>query len=413
MPYVLGVDVGSGHTTAALRGHDDEGAVVLQLDAETTSVESVLYLTDDDTVLVGRDAVIRAEHEPERVSRGFAGRVGDPVAPLLAGRPCPAEILTAALIAWVADRAVESEGSEPDTVVVTHPAGWGPHRRSLLGGALRQAGLTEVLLLPKPVAAAECHAAAHPPAEDDALAVFDLGEHDLACAVTRYGQHGFALLSRAEPAEHLGGSRFDDLLTGHVLSELGVRPDDLDPFDDAVRAAMADLRLACRVAKEKLTDKPHTVVPTAPFGPAGVQVTRARLAGLIGPVVQRGVDLLQQTVRAAGREVGRVILTGGSARVPTVAELVRAAAPGEVSVDPEPETAVARGAALAGWRRLTRADPPVEQVRVPEQREEAGPLDPDAPTQPPRPPVAVAPLDLPRRRVRRRYAAGRSRRRAG
>jgi molecular chaperone DnaK (HSP70) len=412
MPYVLGVDVGRGHTTAAVLGHDDERAVVLPLDADATSVHSALYLTDDDMVLVGRDALARAEHEPERVARGLLDRVGDPVAPRLGGRPCPAEVLMAALVAWVMDRAVESEGDLPRRVAVTHPAGWGPHRRGLLGAALRQAGVPDVLLLPKPVAAAESFAETNPVPDGEPVAVYDLGQHGLACGVARSGPSGFTLLSHSETAEQLGGTRFDDLLTAHVLAELDVYPADLDPFDDGVRAAMAELRAACRGAKETLSATGKVTVPTALFGrPAGVPVTRARLAELIAPVVHRGIDVLTRTVRAAGRPVEVLTMVGGSARIPLIVELVTAAAPGSVVVDLDPTTAAARGAAVAGARQDAERDTPQASVQVPEQRDEAAPYDPDAPTQPPRPPVAVAPLDVPRRWSRWK-PPGRARRRA-
>src|SRR5262245_50745917 len=198
MRYVLGIDVGNGHTTAARCRHDERAASVLPLDEGSPAVHSVLYLSGDDTVLVGRDALAMAESDPERVARGLIARVGDPIAPLLGGRPCPAEMLVASLVCWVVDRAVDLEREEPDRVVVTHPAGWGPHRRTALDHALRQAGLTGVLLLPKPLAAAESYAAAHPVAAGDAVAVYDLGETGVSCAVTRLGPAGFELLGRAE-----------------------------------------------------------------------------------------------------------------------------------------------------------------------------------------------------------------------
>src|SRR2546423_664081 len=108
MPYVLGVDLGTSRTTAAVC-RADEGATVLPLDDGARSVHSVLYLAENDTVLVGRDALARADAEPDRVARGFCARIGDPVPPMVGGRPCPAEMLMAALVSWVVDRAVDTE----------------------------------------------------------------------------------------------------------------------------------------------------------------------------------------------------------------------------------------------------------------------------------------------------------------
>lgn len=406
MPYVLGIDVGNGHTTAARCRHDEDAATVLPLDEGSPSVHSVLYLSGDDTVLVGRDALAMADTDPERLARGFVTRVGDPIAPLLGGRPCPAEMLLASLVCWVVDRAVDYEQEEPDRVVLTHPVGWGPHRRSVVDHALRQAGLPGVLLVPKPVAAAESHVAAHPMAAGDAVAVYDLGETSLSCAVARLGPAGFDLLGRAEITEPTGGAHFDDVLTGHVLTE--VDRTDLDPFDDALRPVIAALRTDCHAAKEALSTAAETIVPTPRLGPpSSVLVTRSRFEELITPTVNRTVDTLLQTIRPA-EKLTAVVLVGGATRVPLVAELVGAAAPARVVADPDPATAVARGAALAG----RRAGAPVvaEPVALPDQRDRADEVDLDAPTQPPRPPVEVAPLDVPRRRWK---VATRSRRRTG
>ncbi|MFL6142853.1 MAG: Hsp70 family protein [Labedaea sp.] len=446
MAYVLGVDVGTAFTTAARCDDADfgagcgavsedrdrpDGAVVLPLTPATRWVHSVLYLADDDTVLVGRDALARAETEPDRVARGFLNRIGDPIAPLIGGRPCPAETLTAVLVRWVVDRAVEIERAEPDRVVLTHPAGWGPHRRGLLDAALRQAGLTDVLLLAGPLAAAECHLAANPMVAGDTLAVYDLGARTLRCAVARLGRAGFDLCGHAETGEQTGGDLFDDLLTGHVLGELGRAAADLDPFDEDLRAAMAQLREGCRTAKEALSASVEAIVATSPLGPrSSVLVTRAVLAELISPALSRTVDVLRQTVLAAAvpaERLSAVALSGGSALIPLLTDLVTAAFPARVVLDPDPETALARGAALAGQRARaagSAAEPgsgPMSGMAgrtagpatEPEHPGRPEPIDPDAPTQPPRPPVQMAPLDLPVRGARRWKTVGRSRRRTG
>jgi molecular chaperone DnaK len=401
MPYVLGVDVGNSHTTAAVCRHDGQDLDVLALDQDVSSVDSVLYLARDDSVLIGRDALARVDAEPDRVVRGFAARIGDEVAALVAGQPYSAEALTAALVGWVVDRAIDAEGEPAERVAVAHPASWGPYRRGLLDSALRQIGLLDVLLLPKPVAAAEGNTVAGQLAAGDALAVYDLGGGTLSCAVVVRTPVGFDLLSRAETEDRIG-LHLEDELAAHVLAELELAASDLDPADPTLRFSMAQLRAACRAAKETLSVAPHAIVPAPRLGQrSSVLVTRERFEELISPAVDRTVDTLRQTIRSAGQaaqRVGVVLLVGGSARIPLVAELV-GAVPGRVVVDPDPETAVARGAALAGWgppenEPTVLATP--EPVQLPAQREGVD----SAP--PPRPPVEVAPLGVPRRRTLRR-----------
>src|ERR1044072_2370187 len=164
MPYALGIDLGSGHLAAAICRNDRERwsePEVLTLDGVAVT-EAVLHLTDEGTVEVGERALRRVTSRPDRVTRGFVDRVGDEIPITLGGQPYPAEVLIAAVGGWISDYAEASEGMPPSQLVVTHPAGWGTHRRATLLGALRDAGLPELTLLPRPVAAAESYAAADP-----------------------------------------------------------------------------------------------------------------------------------------------------------------------------------------------------------------------------------------------------------
>lgn len=428
MPYVLGVDVGSSYTTAAFVRREDERPTVLPLDDHPDGtdqdadrqdplagpVPSVLYVTDDDTVLVGQAALERAWAEPDRVARDFLARVGDDVPALVGQESFTAETLLAALVAWVVQRGVDIEGTDAERVVLAHPAGWGAYRRSLLDDALSRIGLTDVLLLPKPIAAAECYAATG--GSGDALAVYDLGDSTLSCAVARRGPAAFDLLCQAETVEPVGGTHFDDVLAGHVLTELGQDPAGLDYVDPALWPAMDRLRLVCRTAKEALSTATDVTVPCAlPGVRKAVPVTRDRFDALIRPAVDSTVDTLLRTGQASGvpaQRLGGVLLVGGSARVPLVAELVSAAAPCPVVLDPEPETAVARGAALAGRRAgMPELMPVQRRASEPDGPPRRTTTDFDPRTPPPRPPVRIGPVDVARRGALRRLADSLTRRR--
>jgi molecular chaperone DnaK len=174
LAYVLGVDVGTTRTTAAVCRLD--GA----RDAEIALVApSLLQLTDAGTFSVGNV-------DPAGwTASGFARRIGDSVPFSLGPETCPAEELTALLIMWVIGEVVAREGEQPRHVAVTHPAGWGPYRRGQLFAALRQVGVHDVTLVPEPLAAAENHAVRSRVVPASALAVFSLGSHAFAASVVR------------------------------------------------------------------------------------------------------------------------------------------------------------------------------------------------------------------------------------
>jgi molecular chaperone DnaK len=420
MPYVLGIDVGTNHTTAAISRLDEPAADAVEIVrlSRSRALPSVLHLAEDGSVAVGDAAEQWAAGQPERIARGFLRRVGDDVPVLLAGEQYSAQELTAMLVRWVLDRVVAQEGEPPDHVVLTHPAGWGGYRRGLLHQELRVQGVGQVTLLPEPVAVGEQRAAEVDIDAGATLAVYSLGDGVFSASVIRKVASGaFLLLTRTESAEDLGGARFTDLLLGQVRGSLGAPLPDLDLADPQARIAMYRFRQACVQAKEQLSTAPEVVVPVSlPGVQQQVRVNRGSFDELIRTTVTCTVDLLLRTVRAAAlapAQIDAVMLVGGSTRVPLIAELVSAGLASKDTVlvlDDAPELTPVKGAALAARRLATGEPTPVAErssgsllvaknddspIQLPRARDE--PDDFDAP--PPRPAVDIAPLELPEPRT--------------
>jgi actin-like ATPase involved in cell morphogenesis len=422
MPYALGIDLGSSHLTAAIRRNDGERWAepeVLELDGVAQTV-ALLHLTDEGTVEVGDRALRQVTSRPDCVARGFVDRVGDEVPLLLGGRPYPAETLIAAVIGWIADYAEAGEGAPAAQVVVAHPAGWGSHRRAALLGALREAGLSDMTLLPRPVAAAESYSASERVEVGQEIAVHSLGAGRFEGAVLRRGSFGFELRAHADSAESVGGELFDDLLAERVLADLG---HEVEPVP------LAKLRVACRLAKERLSTELAVTVPAPAGSPRGtVMVNRSDIEELIRPAVEATVTSLQRTIQAAGTSTGSlraVVLVGGSGRIPLVSELVSANVRVHVSAAADPELSVAKGAAMAAAQvaKPTVQSPPVASPAIPAAvpallTHKPEPIARSAVTDlmsfddlpdeelaadigppPPRPPVEIPPLEPPKRRL--------------
>ncbi|HEX5403381.1 MAG TPA: Hsp70 family protein [Pseudonocardiaceae bacterium] len=434
MPYVLGIDVGTSRTRAAVCRDTAAGwsdPVPVPLGTRHPAAPTVVYLAADRSAAVGDEAEQHASADPTRIARAFPSRIGDDVPLVLGGTPCTAQELTAVLVRWVTDRAAEQEGGPATAVVVTHPANWGGHRRALLHHELSRQGLPDVTLLAEPIALAEGYVG-EPLDPGDTLATYGLGAGAAEAAVVRRtGVGTFELLADAEGAEAVGGGHFDDAIVECVRGQLGRALDDLDPGDPQAWLAMARLRGMCTGAKELLSTEVEVIVPVRlPDAPADVRVTRTDFERVIRPAVAAGADLVPRTLRAAGvvaTDLSAVVLAGGSVRVPLVAELVRGRIAARVVVAPEPDGAVAAGAAVAARRSLTgpeRAAVPVpvvrdgleltEVIQVSAIARYAGEraLDPDdvdtefGVEPPARPPVDVLPIELPEPPLVRRLLAG-------
>ncbi|MCE6994287.1 Hsp70 family protein [Saccharothrix sp. S26] len=407
MPYVLGVDVGTTRTAAAvcrLGGAGRGEPEVVGLGGPGGGVASTLQLTPDGAFAVGEPG------DPRWTATGFGRRVGDTVpfvlGPDSGGERCAAEELTALMVMWVADQVAAREGERPQHVVLAHPPGWGPHAKGLAHRALRSVGV-EASLVPEPVAAAENHAFTRSFA--GSLGVFSLGSHAFSASVVG---RGFELVHAVEGVDQAAGVDFDDAVFDHVRTALGRELADLDPDDPRTRGLLARLRRDCEAAKRMLSGAVETSIPVhLPSGPVEVPITRARFEDLIRPHVEQAVSVFER-VASAGVEM--TVLVGGSARIP----LVAASVPGRVVLEAAPETSVVKGAALAARKLVVGPDAepdPIETsvmvgdddplLRFPVGGLEASP-DAEFTAPPPRPPVDITPLDLPERRTVKRVVRG-------
>ncbi|ROS40814.1 Hsp70 family protein [Amycolatopsis thermoflava] len=371
MRHVLGIDIGStGIAAAVCRDVGERWSEPVVVPA----VESVVHVAPDATVSVGAEAVRRSVVEPDRVARGFLRRVGDDVPFLLGDELYTAEALTAAVAGWVVDQVAADEGEPAERIAITHPPSWGTYRRKLLLDALAAAGLPPAMLLPTPVAAAEGHLARERIDPQTLVGVCRIGGEHADFAVLRRGSTTFDLVTHAEPAEPTAGKTLDDLLFEHVRERCG----DVAP---------SALRLVCAEAKERLSALPETEIGL-------VRVTRAEFDRLVRPNLLATLEPLRRYER-----LSVVLLVGGTAAVPLLTELVAGLTGGRVVAEPEPASAVARGAALVA--RLVEGAAVESTALVPKVTgfPDLEPEDvyDDEPV-PPRPPVVLTPLEPPRRR---------------
>lgn len=371
MAYQLGIDFGTTFTAAAVCRTG--GAAVVPLSLRRSEAASVLFLAEDGTVLVGEAAERRATTDPERVVREFKRRIGDDIPLVVAGAMHQAHELAAKVVRWVYDQVAAREGDEPDHLAITHPAGWGEHKKALLQRALCDVGLYDGVFLSEPQAAALNYANAERVPVGSTIAVYDLGGGTFDTAIVRKTDAvTFELLGRAEGIESLGGIDFDDAVFEHVRRALGGVLDELDPADPVTMTAFARLRRECTEAKEALsTDTEATVPVLLPNVRTQVRIVRAELEAMVRPALEETVEVLCRAVDSAGlsiAELTSVLLVGGSSRVPLVPQVISERLRRPVAVDTDPTAAVAQGAALAvasPWAATTAVIAEVPSVSPP------------------------------------------------
>ncbi|GAA3439921.1 Hsp70 family protein [Kutzneria kofuensis] len=400
MGYLLGLDLGTTFTAAAIRRGGGSPEMVT-LGNRSTCVPSVLHIGRDGGVLVGDAAERRAAVDPSGVAREFKRRIGDETPMLLGDGGHTAHELTALLARWVVDLVRSREGGEPEQIAITHPAGWGGHKTALLGAALAEFGLGDCLLLTEPAAAAIAYAATERVAPGDTIGVYDLGGGTVDTAVLRKDSVGsFDLLGEPAGDDHLGGVDFDELVFERIRHQFPELMTGLSADDPLVVSAVGRLRREITEAKEALSLDTEVMIPVLlPSGQRQARLIRAEFEAMIRAALEETVDLMRRTVRSAGlteSDLAAVLLVGGSSRIPLVTELLSAGLGRPVAVDADPKATVAVGAALsASLDTVVEPVPAVVAMAAPPVR----PKEPEIP-------LHLATPVRPRRMVRPRMLAG-------
>ncbi|MDP2290263.1 MAG: Hsp70 family protein [Actinomycetota bacterium] len=369
MGYALGIDLGTTFTAAALvRGGRAE---VVALGNHASTIPSMVFLRDDDTVLIGDAAERRGLQEPGRLAREFKRRLGDSAPIMLDRSPFSAERLMAAMLRQIVADVTARQGEAPDRIAVSHPANWGQFKIDLLRQSVELAGLQSATFVTEPIAAAVQYASTERVDVGDVVAVYDLGGGTFDAAVLRKTADGFETLGRPQGIERLGGIDFDEAVVTHVRRTMGDAIAQLDSNDPASRSALARLRQECVAAKETLSsDSDATIAVLLPNVQTQVRITRSELEDMIRPLLRETLDSTRRAVESAGlqlTDVKAVLLAGGSSRIPLVSEMVRNELGRPVVTDSHPKHSVALGAARVAHGQIGTggAKPPPPPLAAP------------------------------------------------
>ncbi|HEV7830652.1 MAG TPA: Hsp70 family protein, partial [Pseudonocardiaceae bacterium] len=347
MGYSLGVDLGTTFVAAAIASATR--VEMFTLGDRSVVTPATVYLREDGTLVAGEAASLRAVSSPDRVSREFKRRLGNPTPLTLGGQPHTVTALLGTLLRDVVQKVIETEGESPDNVMLTHPANWGPFRRALFEEVPQHAGLENPAMVTEPEAAAAHYAASRLLADGQTVAVYDLGGGTFDATVLRKLPTGIEILGTPEGVERLGGVDFDEAILSHVDYAADGALTELDMRDPQNIVALARLRQDCILAKEALSVDTETVLPVLlPGRHFDVRITRSDFENMVRAPIESTIGALSRTLYSAQvqpTDLSAVLLVGGSSRIPLVARMVSAELGRPTVVDTHPKYAVALGAA--------------------------------------------------------------------
>ncbi|MFI5041056.1 MAG: Hsp70 family protein [Acidimicrobiales bacterium] len=348
--WFLGIDFGTSFTVAA--SARDGNVTVVDIESNGNArIPSSVFLTPDGEILVGSAAQHQAVFNPERYEPTPKRALGQGEL-FLGDRLVPVTDLVAAVLRRVYAEASRQQGERaPTGLRLTHPAEWGDVRLATLREASEKAALPAVEFVSEPVAAA-ARIAGEVIETGRHIAVYDFGGGTFDAAVLLKTPTGFAVAGRPAGRDPLGGEDIDESIMDYLGQILAA--DDAEtwdalrtPRDASQRRDAVAFRAEVRKAKEILSEVTACQLWVPRFE-REVQLTRTELNTLISASIEATVDTLGVAIADAGvavADLAGTYLVGGSSRIPLVADMLWRRLGIRPSVQENPKSVVAMGAA--------------------------------------------------------------------
>ncbi|HFE38857.1 MAG TPA: Hsp70 family protein, partial [Gammaproteobacteria bacterium] len=373
-PYIVGIDLGTSNSTAAIyaKGQSE----VISIDGKSM-LPSVVHVRDSGEIVVGQPAKSQLLIDPDNTVASVKREIGNSsYEKEFKGQPgklYTATDLSAEILAKIrsgVDQAgvVDLRGSLRYAVICI-PANFDDVKKQATLEAGRLAGFEVIRLLEEPVAASIAYALEAK--RDQKILVYDLGGGTFDVSIlnvdsTEAEESDFKVLAK-EGIPDLGGDDFD-LAIMNIVAEDFEKKSGISLFDlkkdqginrKALRQAQQKLKEAAENVKLELSeaDSSEIIVPNFIKDESGtvhnieMEISREQFQESIYDLLMKTRATMEKALESASlsiEDISRIILVGGSTRVPLVREVVTSMFDKEPYCDMDPATAVARGAAIMG-----------------------------------------------------------------
>ncbi|MBE5801447.1 MAG: molecular chaperone DnaK [Clostridiales bacterium] len=350
MGKTIGIDLGTTNSCVAFLENGE--AVVIPNSEGGRTTPSVVAFTKDGERIVGSAARRQAITNSARTVFSIKREMGTDNRTKIDGRNYTPQEISAMILQKLKTDAEAYLGESVTDAVITVPAYFSDSQRQATKDAGRIAGLNVLRIINEPTAAAMAYGMDKGGAQK--IMVFDLGGGTFDVSVLDINNDVIEVLATAGN-NRLGGDDFDNCIVSY-LAESFRRQEKIDLTSDA--AAMGRIREAAEKAKIELSAALSTMI-SLPFlysdqnGARHLEMTltRAKFDELTAHLVNATVGPVEQALSDAGlrpTELSRVLLVGGSTRIPAVQAAVKRLTGKEPSKDINPDECVALGAALQG-----------------------------------------------------------------
>lgn len=350
MGKIIGIDLGT--TNSCVSVVENGEPVIIPSASGNRTTPSVVAFTKSGERLVGEAARRQAVTNPDRTICSVKRHMGSDWSTKIDGKEYRPQTISAFILMQLKKEAEDFSGEKITEAVITVPAYFNDAQRQATKDAGRIAGLEVKRIINEPTSAALSYGLNH--GEAQKVMVYDLGGGTFDVSIIEIGDGVIEVLATAGD-NHLGGDDFDARITEWMVQEFKkqYRSDISRDF-----AAMQRIREAAEQAKKELSSLDSTQI-NLPYltevhkQPVHLELTLTRTVfrELVKDLIERTAIPVQNALNDAGiaaSELGRVLLVGGSTRIPAVQDKVRMLTGKEPSRNINPDECVAKGAAILG-----------------------------------------------------------------
>ena len=349
MSKIIGIDLGTTNSCAAVL---EAGApkVIPNPEGSRTTPSVVAFKKGER--IVGESAKRQALTNPNTVI-SIKRKMGTSEKVELEGKKYTPEEISAMILSYIKDYCESYLGEKVDKAVITVPAYFNDAQRQATKNAGKIAGLEVERIINEPTAAALSYGLEKD--EGQTILVYDLGGGTFDVSILELGDGVFEVKS-TNGNNHLGGDDFDERIIEYLVKEFK-KENNVDLSED--KMAMQRLKEVAEKAKKDLSGMVSTQV-SAPFIAKDedgeplhldMTLTRAKFEDLISDLVESTLEPVKKAIKDAKiskKDIDKVILVGGSTRVPLVYDTITKELGKEPSREVNPDEVVAMGAAIQG-----------------------------------------------------------------
>ena len=349
MAKTIGIDLGTTNSCVAVMEGGE--AVVISNTEGMRTTPSVVAFSKDGERIVGEPAKRQAVTNPDRTISSIKREMGRDYKVTIDGKNYSPQEISAIILQKLKADAESYLGEKVTEAVITVPAYFTDAQRQATKDAGKIAGLDVKRIINEPTAAALAYGVDKDGVEEKIL-VFDLGGGTFDVSILEIADGTFEVLATSGNNK-LGGDDFDDVLVNYISDEF-MKTDGVDLRKDKMSAQR--LKDAAEKAKKELSSTLSTNI-NLPFitatseGPKhlNMDITRAKFNELTAHLVEQTMEPTRKALDDSGlsvNDLAKVLLVGGSTRIPAVQEAIKKFTGKEPSKGINPDECVALGAAI-------------------------------------------------------------------